>query len=136
MVVEVVVAEVAVVVGLEVVVAEAIVAVVGATMVTAMFDLDISTVGTLPEGLPSPAVPWTELADVSPQDLTLVTMPARFADVGDVHAAIDEVHHSLEPLLDMAARDEAGGLGDLPYPPNYPKMPGEPKRVQPSRERL
>jgi len=87
-----------------------------------------------PTGTVSAPVTWTELADVSPQDLTLVTMPARFAAVGDVHAAIDEVHHSLEPLLDMAARDEAGGLGDLPYPPNYPKMPGEPKRVQPSKD--
>ena len=87
-----------------------------------------------PTGTVSAPVTWTELADVSPQDLTLVTMPARFAALGDVHAAIDEVHHSLEPLLDMAVRDEAGGLGDLPYPPNYPKMPGEPKRVQPSKD--
>jgi hypothetical protein len=47
--------------------------------------------------------------------------------------AIDDVHYSLDPLLEMAERDEAGGLGDLPYPPNYPKMPGEPPRVQPSR---
>jgi hypothetical protein len=58
---------------------------------------------------------------------------ARYAEHGDPHAAIDDVHHSLEPLLEMAERDEAAGQGDLPYPPNYPKMPGEPKRVQPSR---
>jgi hypothetical protein len=50
-------------------------------------------------------------------------------------AALDDVAHSLEPLLEHAARDEAGGLSDLPYPPNYPKMPGEPKRVQPSKSR-
>ena len=57
-------------------------------------------------------------------------MPARFADAGDRFAAIDDVHHSLEPLLEMYERDEEG---DMPYPPDYPKMPGEPKRVQPSR---
>src|SRR5437764_313686 len=55
-----------------------------------------------------------------------------FADAGDRHAAIDDVAHSLEPLLEMYERDEAG---DMPYPPDYPKMPGEPKRVQPSRDR-
>ena len=58
-------------------------------------------------------------------------MPARFAEVGDLHAAIDDVAHSLQPLLDMYEKDEAG---DMPYPPDYPKMPGEPKRVQPSRD--
>jgi len=50
-------------------------------------------------------------------------------------ASIGEVPHVLDPLLELAERDEAGGLGDLPYPPNYPKMPGEPKRVMPSRSR-
>ena len=59
-------------------------------------------------------------------------MPARFSERGDVHAAIDDVHHSLQPLLDLY---EASGVGDMPYPPDYPKMPGEPKRVQPSRDR-
>ena len=50
-------------------------------------------------------------------------------------AAIDEAVHSLDPLLDMYERDAAEGRGDMPYPPDYPKMPGEPKRVQPSRDR-
>jgi hypothetical protein len=59
-------------------------------------------------------------------------MPARFAEVGDRHAAINGSDHSLQPLLDMYERDEEG---DMPYPPDYPKMPGEPKRVQPSRDR-
>ena len=80
----------------------------------------------------SAPVSWDELADVEPEDFTVATMPARFADVGDRHAAIDDVHHSLQPLLDLY---EAGGEGDMPYPPDYPKMPGEPKRVQPSRDR-
>jgi DNA ligase D len=80
----------------------------------------------------SAPVTWDELRDVAPEDFTVATMPARFAAVGDRHAAIDDVAHSLQPLLDMYERDEAG---DMPYPPDYPKMPGEPKRVQPSRDR-
>jgi DNA ligase D len=79
----------------------------------------------------SAPVLWDELPEVAPEDFTVATMPARFAEVGDRHAAIDETAHSLQPLLDMYERDEAG---DMPYPPDYPKMPGEPKRVQPSRD--
>jgi DNA primase len=87
---------------------------------------------------PKPGAPvsaplaWDEVSDVAPEDFTVATMPARFADVGDRHAAIDDVAHSLAPLLELY---EADDLGDLPYPPDYPKMPGEPKRVQPSRDR-
>jgi DNA ligase D len=86
---------------------------------------------------PKPGAPvsapltWDELPHVAPEDFTVATMPARFAEVGDRHAAIDDVAHSLQPLLDMYERDEQG---DMPYPPDYPKMPGEPKRVQPSRD--
>src|SRR5215207_7161789 len=83
----------------------------------------------------SAPVTWDELAEVAPEDFTVATMPTRFADVGDRHAAIDDLAHSLEPLLEMYERDEAEGRGDMPYPPDYPKMPGEPKRVQPSRDR-
>jgi hypothetical protein len=81
----------------------------------------------------SAPVDWEELASVRPEDFTVATMPGRFAEVGDRHAAIDEVAHSLEPLLEMWERDETEGLEDMPYPPDYPKMPGEPTRVQPSR---
>jgi DNA ligase D len=90
---------------------------------------------------PKPGAPvsapltWDELAQVAPEDFSVETMPARFAEVGDRHAAIDEVAHSLQPLLDMYEKDTAAGEGDMPYPPDYPKMPGEPKRVQPSRDR-
>src|SRR3954449_5695393 len=90
---------------------------------------------------PKPGAPvsapltWDELPDAVPEDFTVATMPARFAEVGDRHAAIDDVSHSLEPLLEMYERDETEGNGDMPYPPDYPKMPGEPKRVQPSRDR-
>ena len=80
----------------------------------------------------SAPVNWDELPEVAPEDFTVATMPARFAEVGDRHAAIDDSAHSLQPLLDMYERDEEG---DMPYPPDYPKMPGEPKRVQPSRDR-
>ncbi|HUA48065.1 MAG TPA: DNA polymerase domain-containing protein [Solirubrobacteraceae bacterium] len=78
---------------------------------------------------------WQELPDVRPEDFTVATMPTRFAQLGDRHAAIDGVSHSLQPLLDLYERDSADGLGDMPYPPDYPKMSGEPKRVQPSRDR-
>ncbi len=90
---------------------------------------------------PKPGAPvsaplaWDELAVVVPEDFTVATMPARFAEVGDRHAAINDVAHSLQPLLDLYERDLAEGQGDMPYPPDYPKMPGEPKRVQPSRDR-
>lgn len=82
---------------------------------------------------------WSEVADVAPNDFTVLTMPARFAEVGDLYepvAAGSSPRYSLEPLLEMAARDERDhDQGDLPYPPEYPKMPGEPLRVQPSRKR-
>src|SRR5689334_386036 len=90
---------------------------------------------------PKPGAPvsaplaWDELSDVAPEDFTVATMPARFAAVGDRHAAIDDRAYSLQPLLDLYERDESEGLDDMPYPPDYPKMPGEPKRVQPSRDR-
>ncbi|GAC1320343.1 MAG: non-homologous end-joining DNA ligase [Thermoleophilaceae bacterium] len=83
----------------------------------------------------SAPVTWDELAEVAPEEFTVATMPARFAEIGDRHAAIDDAAYSLEPLLDMYERDAAGGDADMPYPPDYPKMPGEPKRVQPSRDR-
>ncbi|MBA3509826.1 MAG: DNA polymerase domain-containing protein [Thermoleophilaceae bacterium] len=75
---------------------------------------------------------WDEVPQVVPKDFTVATVPARFAEVGDRFAEIDAVAHSLQPLLDMYERDEEG---DMPYPPDYPKMAGEPKRVQPSRDR-
>ncbi|WP_433173806.1 non-homologous end-joining DNA ligase [Actinoallomurus sp. CA-150999] len=79
---------------------------------------------------------WEELPDVEPEDFTIATMPERFAKLGDLHAAIDDQAFSLETLLEWADRDERDhGLGDMPYPPNYPKMEGEPKRVQPSKAR-
>jgi hypothetical protein len=88
-----------------------------------------------PRATVSTPLTWEELLDADPDDFTIATVPALVARRGDPMAGIDRVAHSLEPLLELAERDEAGGLGDLPYPPNYPKMPGEPKRVQPSKSR-
>ncbi len=77
---------------------------------------------------------WDEVDDATPEDFDIATMPERFAKAGDVHARMEERAYSLRALLDLADKDERDhALGDLPYPPEYPKMPGEPKRVQPSR---
>ena len=87
----------------------------------------------LPGAPVSTPVTWDELPEVDPKALNLHTVPARFAERGDVHAAIDDRRCALEPLLEMYRRDEEAGLGEMPYPPDYPKMPGEPPRVQPSK---
>jgi DNA ligase D len=81
----------------------------------------------------STPVTWEELPEVEPDDFDLRTVPPRFAEIGDPHAAIDDVAHDITPLLEWSERDEKAGSGDLPYPPDHPKMPGEPPRVQPSR---
>jgi bifunctional non-homologous end joining protein LigD len=78
---------------------------------------------------------WDEVPDVEPEDLRLDTVPARLAEVGDPAADIDAHPCRLDALLDLARRDEEQGLGDAPWPPNFAKQPGEPKRVQPSRAR-
>jgi DNA ligase D len=90
--------------------------------------------GAKPWAPVSAPITWDELPDVATEDFTMETMPARFAELGDVHAGIDDVAASIEPLLEWSERDEQDhGLGDAPYPPNFPKMEGEPMRVQPSR---
>ena len=82
---------------------------------------------------------WDEVPDVRPDDFDVLTMPGRFAQVGDLFAPL--VAHAaprypLDSVLELADRQERDeGAADLPYPPEYPKMPGEPKRVQPSRAR-
>lgn len=77
---------------------------------------------------------WDDLAGADPDDYTMATVPDLVARRDDPWAAMDDRAQSIEVLLDMVAADEERGLGDMPYPPNYPKMPGEPKRVQPSRD--
>jgi bifunctional non-homologous end joining protein LigD len=88
-----------------------------------------------PDARVSTPLDWDEVPDVDPAELRLDTVPARLAERGDPSATIDDTRFSLEPLLDLAARDEAGGLGDAPWPPHFAKQEGEPKRVQPSRAR-
>jgi DNA ligase D len=88
-----------------------------------------------PRAQVSAPLTWDEVGDVKPADFTVFTMPERFERVGDLHAAVATKAFSLEPLLELVRRDEDNGEGDMPYPPEYPKMAGEPKRVQPSRAR-
>ncbi len=89
-----------------------------------------------PRATVSTPVTWDQLTEVQPDDFDLLTVPAWLAEHGDPLAALDDAAYSLEPLLDWYARDERDrGLGDLPYPPDYPKMAGEPMRVQPSKAR-
>jgi bifunctional non-homologous end joining protein LigD len=76
---------------------------------------------------------WEEVPDSEPGDFTVLTMPARFKAIGDPNARMDDAAGSLEQLLELAARDEAAGLGDAPWPPHFRKMEGEPARVAPSR---
>ena len=76
---------------------------------------------------------WDELDEIDPDALTVDTVPARVAQLGDPWEQIEEHPQSLEPLLAMSESDLASGLSDAPWPPVYPKMPGEPPRVAPSR---
>ena len=78
---------------------------------------------------------WHELDDVDPDEFTIDTVPARVRDDGDPWAAMTGNPQSLDPLLELHERDRANGLQDAPWPPVYPKMPGEPPRVAPSRAR-
>src|SRR5580765_3700972 len=83
----------------------------------------------------STGLAWDEVPDVEPEDFTLATVPDRLDKVGDPIGDIDAHPCRLDALLALSQRDEEEGLGDAPWPPNFPKMPGEPKRVQPSRAR-
>jgi bifunctional non-homologous end joining protein LigD len=89
-----------------------------------------------PDARVSAPLTWDEIDACEPGDITLATMPDRFARLGDRHEAIDRHAGSLEALLELSARHERDGLGDAPWPPQYKKQPGEPPRVQPSRRRM
>jgi len=91
------------------------------------------SVRPLPDARVSAPLNWAEVPEVDPADFTVLTMPERFAAIGDPHAAMASNAGGLEGLLELAARDEAEGLGDAPWPPHFAKAAGEAPRVAPSR---
>jgi len=93
------------------------------------------SVRPLPDARVSMPLRWDDVATVEAEAFTLATVPAIYAERGDAAAGIDDAVGSLDGLLELSAKDEAEGLGDAPWPPNYAKQAGEPPRVQPSRAR-
>ena len=89
-----------------------------------------------PDARVSAPIVWEEVDSCDPADFTLSTMPRRLAKIGDPHAGMNEKADSLEPLLELSAKQEREGSGDAPWPPHYEKKKGEPLRVQPSRRRV
>jgi hypothetical protein len=89
-----------------------------------------------PDARVSAPLAWDEIDLCEPGDFTMSTMPSRYAEAGDRHAAIDQHPGSLDSLLELSARHTRDGLGDAPWPPHFRKQPGEPARVQPSRRRI
>jgi len=89
----------------------------------------------VPDVRASAPLTWDEVPSCDPAAYTIATMPERFARIGDPWAAMDEAAGSLDGLLELAARDEAAGLPDAPWPPHYDKQAGEDARVQPSKRR-
>ena len=88
-----------------------------------------------PTGLVSTPLTWDEVPDVDPRDFPMDHFPQRWSERGDLTDGIDEAVGHLDGLLELARVDEAGGLGDAPWPPHFPKQDGEPTRAQPSRRR-
>jgi len=93
------------------------------------------SVRPLPDARVSMPLRWDEVMTCDPADFTVLTVPDRFAKIGDPHAAMDEYAGALDALLEMSSRDEAEGIGDAPWPPHFRKGGGEPARVQPSKAR-
>jgi DNA ligase D-like protein (predicted polymerase) len=93
------------------------------------------SVRPLPDARVSTPLYWSEVPDCEPGDFTVLTVPKRFAEIGDPHSGMNDTAGSIERLLELSARDEAEGLGDAPWPPHFRKMEGEPRRVAPSRAR-
>jgi bifunctional non-homologous end joining protein LigD len=91
------------------------------------------SVRPVPDARVSTPLYWDEVPDCDPADFTVLTVPARFAKLGDPHAVMNQEPGSLERLLELAAADESAGLGDAPWPPHFRKMEGEAPRVAPSR---
>ncbi|MGA7097612.1 MAG: DNA primase small subunit domain-containing protein [Acidimicrobiia bacterium] len=94
-----------------------------------------SAYGVRPTGYVSTPVTWDELPDVAIEDFPLGSFGRRWDEVGDLTSGIDEAAGRIDTLLHWVARDQEEGIGDAPWPPHYPKMPDEPPRVQPSKQR-
>jgi DNA ligase D-like protein (predicted polymerase) len=93
------------------------------------------SVRPLPDARVSAPLAWAEVPTCEAEAFTIATVPQRFAEIGDPGEGIDKAVGSLDALLELSRRDEAEGLGDAPWPPNYRKQEGEPPRVQPSKQR-
>jgi len=89
----------------------------------------------LPHASVSCPIDWDELETADPKNFTIATVPDRLKSTGDPWATMHDNPGQIDVLLQWWERDLAAGLGEMPFPPDYPKMPGEPKRVQPSRDR-
>ena len=94
-----------------------------------------SAYGVRPTGYVSAPITWAELTEVAIEDFPLGSFGERFKAVGDLTEGIDEAAGRIDTLMEWVARDQEEGLGDAPWPPHYPKMPDEPPRVQPSKQR-
>lgn len=93
------------------------------------------SVRPVPDARVSCPIAWDEVEDLDPAAFHVRSVPTRFRDLGDPSEDIDSAHGSIDSLLDLADRDEGGGLSDAPWPPHFPKEKDEPLRVQPSRRR-
>lgn len=95
-----------------------------------------SAYGVRPTGYVSAPLTWDEVPDVEIEDFPLDRFATeRYQAVGDLTEGIDEAVGQIDTLMEWVVRDEENGIGEAPWPPNYPKMPGEPPRVQPSKQR-
>ncbi|MGD1098142.1 MAG: DNA polymerase domain-containing protein [Bryobacteraceae bacterium] len=94
------------------------------------------SVRPVPDARVSAPLHWDEVPDCEPADFTILTMPRRFEQLGDPHSDVGSAPGSLEQLLELAAKDEAAGLADAPWPPHFRKMEGEAPRVAPTRMKM
>lgn len=94
-----------------------------------------SAYGVRPTGFVSAPITWDELPAIQIEDFPMGSFADRWVAVGDLTEGIDASAGRIDTLLEWVVRDDEDGLGDAPWPPHYPKMPGEPPRVQPSKQR-
>jgi bifunctional non-homologous end joining protein LigD len=93
------------------------------------------SVRPLPDARVSTPLFWSEVSECDPEQFNVLTVPKRFAEIGDPHHDMDSHRGDIDKLLELAEQDEVSGLGDAPWPPHFRKMAGEASRVAPSRAR-